>query len=86
MKKRILTIILIFTIICLFIFIRPMIVMSGSMQPAVKTGSLCFVNSKASFDRIEKGDVITFEVMGTKITHRVHKVVKDGYITNIRRN
>lgn len=81
MKKRVLMIILIFTIICLFIFIRPMIVMSGSMQPNIKTGSLCLVNSKAFFDKIEEGDVITYEVMDTKITHRVHSIVKDGFVT-----
>ena len=57
--------------------IRPMIVMSGSMKPAIDTGSLCLVLTKASFDNIQEGDVITYEVLDTKVTHRAAKVTED---------
>lgn len=61
--------------------IRPMIVMSGSMKPAIDTGSLCLVLTKASFDNIQEGDVITYEVLDTKVTHRAAKILEEGIIT-----
>lgn len=61
--------------------IRPMIVMSGSMKPAIDTGSLCLVLTEASFDNIEEGDVITYEVLDTKVTHRAAKILEEGIVT-----
>ena len=56
----------------------PYVVLSGSMEPQIRTGSVCFVNTKASFEEIKAGDVIAFEtVNGTLVTHRVIKI-KDG--------
>ena len=52
--------------------VRPYITMSGSMEPAIKTGSLCFVNTKADFYDVEEGDVIAYEsASGGMVTHRV---------------
>lgn len=56
--------------------VKAYIVMSGSMEPEIQTGSLCMVNRRASFDRIREGDVIAFETAGGMVTHRV--VRKDG--------
>ncbi|MCK4473702.1 signal peptidase I [Candidatus Parcubacteria bacterium] len=64
---------------------KPMIVQSGSMEPAIKMGSVVVVKPA---DNYKIGDVITFgEVSKTKTptTHRVHDIkVNEGkpyYIT-----
>lgn len=61
---------------------QAMPVLSGSMEPTMKTGSLAFVKPLAA-DRVVKGDVVTFQQpdapAGTFITHRVHKLTRaDG--------
>lgn len=58
------------------------VVQSGSMEPAIGTGSLCFVNTHASFGQITEGDIIAFELpTGTLATHRVIDVMPDGLET-----
>jgi len=58
------------------------IVMSGSMEPEIPTGSLCLVNSQADFYKITKGDVIAFKTQeGTLVTHRVIDVSEEGLET-----
>lgn len=48
-----------------------LVVQSGSMEPAIGTGSVVFV-TEASPERVEEGDVITFADQGRGlITHRV---------------
>lgn len=55
--------------------IRSYIVLSGSMEPAIRTGSLCFVDTKAEFEEIGPGDVIAFETAGgALVTHRAINV------------
>ena len=61
--------------------IRPFITMSGSMEPKIKTGSLCFVDTRASFNDVEVGDVIAFEVpSGALVTHRVIEKEEKGMV------
>lgn len=65
-------------ILCILLSgIRPMIVMSGSMEPAIKTGSVCFVNTKASFEKVQIDDIITYRLLDSYITHRVVNHVDD---------
>lgn len=47
-------------------------VISGSMEPAIRTGSVVYVK-KAAFDVIQTGDVITYYLKesGIRVTHRV---------------
>lgn len=74
----------IFTVPRLF-SIRPFVVQSGSMEPAIPTGSVVFVNEKDKDIKI--GDVITFGLStgvdhrdnkekGVYVTHRVNKLFK----------
>ena len=50
--------------------IMPYVVLSGSMEPTYRVGSLIFVNE--NFDTIEIGDPITFYMSQTTlVTHRV---------------
>ena len=68
--------------VCFLFGIKPYVVMSGSMEPAIHTGSICFVNSRADYNKIETGDVIAFETaLGDKVTHRAVAVTKDGIET-----
>lgn len=72
----------IFTVPRLFA-VRPLVVESGSMEPAIPTGSVVFVNEK---DREpEKGEVVTVSLPGSGrdpiyVTHRVSEVTTDGEI------
>jgi signal peptidase len=57
-------------------------VMSGSMEPAIKTGSVVLVK-QISPKELKKGDIITFSVSNSilPVTHRIVQVSKDGKIT-----
>ena len=61
--------------------IRPYVVRSGSMEPAIKTGSVVFVNERADYNELEPGDIIVFENGGTKVTHRILSIQADGIET-----
>ncbi|WP_313430505.1 signal peptidase I SipW [Siminovitchia terrae] len=53
-------------------------VLSGSMEPDIKTGSIIFIKVASDGDQFEKGDVITFITEeNILVTHRIAKV-KDG--------
>lgn len=72
--------------LCLMILrfagIQSYVVMSGSMEPSIETGSLCFVNTKYLYHDIQEGDVIAFEKTGNMlVTHRVKEIAADGFIT-----
>lgn len=61
--------------------IRPYVVRSGSMEPAIKTGSIVFVNERADYNELEPGDIIVFENGATKVTHRILSIQADGIET-----
>lgn len=62
------------------------VVQSGSMQPAIKTGSLVVIKPSAKY---EKGDIISYKVQPTAdiknpkavITHRIYEVLQEKGIT-----
>ena len=49
------------TAICKIGNIEPRIVLSGSMEPKIHTGSICFINKKVPYDKIKTGDIIAFK-------------------------
>lgn len=62
--------------------INPYIILSGSMEPTIPTGSVVFINTK---DRnVSENDVIAFQIgeegNAVTVTHRAIEI-KDGYIT-----
>ena len=75
---------------------KPYIVESCSMESAIHTGRLVFVDTKYAFSNVEVGDVISFtRVDGKAVTHRVVSMeddlletkgdankVSDGFTTN----
>jgi signal peptidase len=54
-------------------------VLSGSMEPGIKTGSIIAVKPGGDVNRFKKGDVITFKMDEKKlVTHRIIEVNKNG--------
>ena len=67
---------------------EPYIVLSGSMEPEIKTGSMIYAKkiSPEEACSLEVGDTVTYVVdnKGTKVTHRIYEVVGPAYIKNQR--
>ena len=59
--------------------IEPNIVLSGSMEPEIYTGSLVYVKkiSPEEAQELQVGDTVTYQVdaQGTKVTHKIYNVV-----------
>lgn len=57
------------------------VVMSGSMEPTHKTGSLIYTKKTVSADELQIGDVITFRLNGSTVaTHRITDISTDDGI------
>ena len=62
--------------------ITPYVVLSGSMEPTIKTGSLCFINKHSSFEDIKEKDIIAYRLNnGILVTHRAIKITKSCIVT-----
>lgn len=54
-------------------------VLSGSMEPEIKTGSIISVKPGGDMERFEVGDVITFyQEKDVLVTHRITEVINSG--------
>ena len=54
-------------------------VLSGSMEPGIKTGSIILVKPGGDMEKLNKGDVITFiNEDRVIVTHRILEVIKSG--------
>ena len=51
--------------------IKPFVVLSGSMEKEIKTGSIVYVNSNIKVEDIKVGDIIAFRINNGQATHRV---------------
>lgn len=66
----------------LYIFgIRPYAVKTGSMEPAIPEGSLCFINHNIPYEELHKGQVIAFKTRGMLVTHRIVRFEEEGIVT-----
>ena len=63
--------------------IRLCAVVSGSMEPNLPTWSLSIVNTKASYDSIQTGDIVVYYRRSDhiRIIHRVTEIVPNGMVT-----
>ena len=62
--------------------IQPYVVESGSMEPAIKTKSVCFINKRANYKDMRVGDIIAFKLPnGASATHRIVEINESGMIT-----
>ncbi len=64
-------ILIIILLIPLLIGIKPYIVLSGSMEPKIKTGSVAYINTHVDVQTISEGDIIGFMQGDKEVTHRV---------------
>ena len=64
---------------------EPRVVMSGSMEPAIKTGSICWINKNAAYEDIKEGDIIAFAIESdgesVLVTHRAISITDEGVET-----
>lgn len=64
---------------------EPRIVMSGSMEPTIKTGSICWINKNAAYEDIKEGDIIAFGIESdgetVLVTHRAINITEEGIET-----
>ena len=71
-------------VLCIFYLcqVHPYVVQTGSMEPTIPVGSVCFVNQHISYQNIHTGDIIAFRLGGNAtVTHRVMKIEPDGMTT-----
>ena len=88
LKRSVSTVITLSVIIgAVFIFllaygIKPYIVLSGSMEPYIHTGSVNFVNTNVKYSDIKTNDVISFRIdTGNVVTHRAKSITNEGIET-----
>ena len=85
MKNKVITasfiILVMLLVVSYMVGIRELVVVSGSMEPYIKTGSLCIVNTRASISDIDEGDIVTYSLLDSYITHRAVEVSFNGIIT-----
>lgn len=66
--------------------IEPHIVLSGSMEPEILTGSLVYVKplTREEAQNLQVGDTVTYltDKNGTKVTHKIYEVVGPAYVKN----
>lgn len=66
-----------FTLGCLAVCrVRMFIVMSGSMEPSISTGSLIIADTTKK--EPAAGEVVTYSMGETRVTHRVIRLEQDG--------
>lgn len=54
-------------------------VLSGSMEPGMKTGSVIAIKTAGADKSFQKGDVITFQTSDHMlVTHRIYQVLQEG--------
>ena len=69
-------------VVLYLIRIKPYVVTTGSMEPAIPVRSICFVNEKISLESISVGEVISFRLGDDAlVTHRVTAINGGDYTT-----
>lgn len=62
----------IFAIVLVLFGYRPFVLLSPSMEPLYREGSLCVINTHTSLDEIETGDVLVYRTStGLLVLHRL---------------
>ena len=85
-KNTIFGILYILVLIYLLTFIpsfwghKPLVVISGSMEPTLKVGSLLYYHDK-NLDDFEQGDILVYKSKNHIISHRVVENLDGGFIT-----
>ena len=86
LKNIILKIIYILIVIYLLIFIpaicgkKPLVVISGSMEPTLKVGGILYYEN-IEIDKLNKGDILVYQLNNHTISHRIEEITENGFIT-----
>lgn len=74
--------ILVYGLLCLPMIVgyKPLVVLTGSMEPTYPVGSIVYYHSAAE-SSLRVGDVITFTYNDLTITHRIAEIHEDKYVT-----
>lgn len=73
--------ILVLFLIPILLGIKPFIVLSGSMEPTIKVGSIAYINTHEKVQNIKDGDIIAFSFGDSQVTHRVLKINENQTFT-----
>ena len=69
-------------IVAALLGVKPYVVESGSMEPAIQTGSVCLINSHARYEDVRLGEVVCFDsAVGKKVIHRAVNITPQGIET-----
>ena len=86
MKNIIFKVFYILIIIYLIIFIpvlwgkRPLVVISGSMEPILKVGGILYYE-KINLDDFKKDDILVYQLNKHTISHRIVDITENGFLT-----
>ncbi|MBR1386457.1 MAG: signal peptidase I [Bacilli bacterium] len=63
----------IYAIVCLPMLFgyKPLVVLSGSMEPTFKAGSIIYYKEVNSYNDLKKGDIITYRYKNNYVSHRI---------------
>lgn len=73
----------IYVVVCIPIIFgyKPLVVLTGSMEPKIKEGSIVYYK-KVDPKELKVGDIITFKIGNdTVVSHRINEVQNDAFIT-----
>lgn len=59
---------------------RPLVVLTGSMEPTIKTGSVLYYK-KVPQEELKVGDPITFKINNQVVSHRINNIINGEYET-----
>lgn len=65
----------------IFLHIRPYIVLSGSMEPSIPTGSIVYIDTKFPAKNLQIGDTIAYQLEDISVTHRITEINEKGFVT-----
>lgn len=59
---------------------KPLVVISGSMQPILKVGGILYYE-EIDINDFDVGDIVAYELNDHTISHRIIKIEEDGFVT-----
>lgn len=75
---------IVFTYILVFVPViigyKPLVVLSGSMEPILKVGGILYYQ-KINIEDYKKGDILVYATKDHIISHRIVDITSDGFIT-----
>ena len=86
LKNFIFRIIYILLIIYLLIFVpsvfghRPLVIISGSMEPVLKIGGILYYE-KININKFDEGDILVYTTKDHIISHRIINITDNGFVT-----